>query len=107
MRITERLLDRSFNQPPARPKSLRCFTGIFLLQRLHPLPFENENCRLMREAVRELGLQRADVVTARFEELLARPDLHETHDLVTVRAVRTEPRVLMFANLESESGERS
>jgi 16S rRNA G527 N7-methylase RsmG len=49
----------------------------------------------LREAVRALGLQRADVVTGRFEELLARPDLHEVHDLVTLRAVRTEPRVLV------------
>ena len=49
----------------------------------------------LREAVRELGLQRAEVAAGRFEELLARPDLHEIHDLVTVRAVRTEPRVLL------------
>ena len=49
----------------------------------------------LREAVRALGLHRADVVTGRFEELLARPDLHEIHDLVTLRAVRTEPRVLV------------
>jgi 16S rRNA (guanine527-N7)-methyltransferase len=47
----------------------------------------------LREAVRALGLN-ADVATARFEELLARPDLHEAHDLVTVRAVRVEARVL-------------
>jgi 16S rRNA (guanine527-N7)-methyltransferase len=48
----------------------------------------------LREAVRALGLKDAEVVTARFEELLARPDLHEAHDLVTVRAVRVESRVL-------------
>jgi 16S rRNA (guanine527-N7)-methyltransferase len=48
----------------------------------------------LREAVRALGLKDADVATARFEELLARPDLHEAHDLVTVRAVRVEARVL-------------
>jgi 16S rRNA (guanine527-N7)-methyltransferase len=44
----------------------------------------------LREAVRELDLPDAEVVTARVEELLARPDLHETQDLVTVRAVRME-----------------
>jgi 16S rRNA (guanine527-N7)-methyltransferase len=49
----------------------------------------------LREAVRALGLASADVVTGRFEELLARPDLHEAHDLVTIRAVRTETRVLL------------
>lgn len=49
----------------------------------------------LREAIRALGLPTADVVTARFEELLARPDLHEAHDLVTIRAVRVEARVLL------------
>jgi 16S rRNA (guanine527-N7)-methyltransferase len=48
----------------------------------------------LREAVRALGLDRAEVANARFEELLARPDLHEAHDLVTIRAVRVEARVL-------------
>ena len=49
----------------------------------------------LREAVRVVELAGADVVNARFEELLARPDHHEAHDLVTVRAVRLEPRTLM------------
>lgn len=49
----------------------------------------------LREAVRALDLGGAEVATARFEELLARPDLHETHDLVTIRAVRLEVKVLM------------
>jgi 16S rRNA (guanine527-N7)-methyltransferase len=49
----------------------------------------------LREAVRALGLVGADVAAARFEELLARPDLHERHDLLTIRAVRIETRVLM------------
>ena len=48
----------------------------------------------LREAVRALELNGAEVVTTRFEELLARPDLHEAHDLVTIRAVRVEARVL-------------
>lgn len=49
----------------------------------------------LREAIRTLSLPDAEVATARFEELLARPDLHEAHDLVTIRAVRVESRVLM------------
>jgi 16S rRNA (guanine527-N7)-methyltransferase len=49
----------------------------------------------LREAIRALALADADVATARFEELLARPDLHERHDLLTIRAVRVEARVLM------------
>lgn len=49
----------------------------------------------LREATRTLALVDADVAVARFEELLARPELHEAHDLVTIRAVRIEARVLM------------
>ncbi|MGE3276014.1 MAG: 16S rRNA (guanine(527)-N(7))-methyltransferase RsmG [Vicinamibacterales bacterium] len=49
----------------------------------------------LREAVRELGLEGVDVETARFEELLSRPELHEAHDVVTLRAVRVEPRTLI------------
>jgi 16S rRNA (guanine527-N7)-methyltransferase len=48
----------------------------------------------LREAVRTLGLAGADVATARFEELLSRPALHEAHDLVTIRAVRMESKML-------------
>ncbi len=47
------------------------------------------------EATRALAMVDADVVTARFEELLSRPHLHDAHDLLTIRAVRVEPRVLM------------
>ena len=49
----------------------------------------------LREAIRELGLRRAEVETSRFEELLTRPELHEGLDLVTIRAVRVEPRTLV------------
>jgi 16S rRNA (guanine527-N7)-methyltransferase len=48
----------------------------------------------LREAVRQLGLDNTQVETARYEELLARPELHEDADAVTLRAVRVEPRVL-------------
>jgi 16S rRNA (guanine527-N7)-methyltransferase len=49
----------------------------------------------LREAIRELGLARVTVETSRFEELLTRPELHEGLDLVTIRAVRVEPRTLV------------
>jgi 16S rRNA (guanine(527)-N(7))-methyltransferase RsmG len=49
----------------------------------------------LREVTRALEMVQADVLTARYEELLARPDLHEAHDLLTIRAVRIETRVLM------------
>lgn len=58
----------------------------------------------LREAVRALGLNDADVATARFEELLSRPDLHEAHDLVTIRAVRVESRVLLTLQAFAKPG---
>ena len=45
--------------------------------------------------VRALEIAGAEVASSRFEELLSRPDLHEAHDLLTIRAVRVETRVLM------------
>ncbi len=53
----------------------------------------------LREAIRAVGLEGADVAASRFEELLTRPDLHEAHELVTIRAVRIEPRLL--SNLQA------
>jgi 16S rRNA (guanine527-N7)-methyltransferase len=49
----------------------------------------------LREAIRTLELKRARVETARYEELLTNPDLHEAVDVVTIRAVRIETRVLL------------
>lgn len=48
----------------------------------------------LREAVRQLNLENTYIETARYEELLARPELHEAADVVSVRAVRLETRVL-------------
>ena len=58
----------------------------------------------LREAIRAVGLDSADVVTARFELLLARPELHEAHDLVTIRAVRVEARTLMALQAFAKPG---
>jgi 16S rRNA (guanine527-N7)-methyltransferase len=49
----------------------------------------------IREALRALEMTEAEVATSRFEELLARPPLHEAHELLTLRAVRVEGAVLM------------
>ncbi len=49
----------------------------------------------LREALRALEMESSSVATNRFEELLTRPDLHEAHQLLTIRAVRIEARVLM------------
>lgn len=48
----------------------------------------------LREASRQLGLTATEVETTRVEELLARPQLHEAFDLVSLRAVRLEMRML-------------
>lgn len=52
-------------------------------------------CAFLREAVRALTLSDTSVENARFEELLTRPDLHEALDVVTIRAVRVDPRILI------------
>ncbi len=48
----------------------------------------------LREACRHLEVEGAEVETARFESLLTRAELHEAHDVLTLRAVRVESRVL-------------
>lgn len=48
----------------------------------------------LREAIRQLHLSETAVETARHEELLARPELLEAWDVLSVRAVRLEKRVL-------------
>ncbi len=48
----------------------------------------------LREAVRMLSLSDTHVETARYEELLTKPELHEAADVITMRAVRIDARVL-------------
>jgi 16S rRNA (guanine527-N7)-methyltransferase len=47
------------------------------------------------EAVRHLELPDVVVETARFEQLLTRPELHEAFDVLTIRAVRVEASTLV------------
>jgi 16S rRNA (guanine527-N7)-methyltransferase len=49
----------------------------------------------LREAIRVLELTGCTVETSRYEELLARPELHEAFGLLSLRAVRVELRSLM------------
>jgi 16S rRNA (guanine527-N7)-methyltransferase len=74
---------------------------VLALPSIHLLMVESKTRKsvFLREAIRAVGLEGADVAASRFEELLARPELHEAHDLVTIRAVRIEPRVL--SNLQA------
>jgi 16S rRNA (guanine527-N7)-methyltransferase len=63
--------------------------------RLTMVEAKTRKSAFLREAVRHLGLSDTQVETTRFEALLAQPALHEGVDVVTVRAVRVESRVLM------------
>jgi 16S rRNA (guanine527-N7)-methyltransferase len=74
---------------PAIPLSLAA-------PRLRPRLVESKTRKavFLREALRTLDLAWAEVETSRFEELLARPELHEAFDIATIRAVRIEPRTL-------------
>ena len=49
----------------------------------------------LREAVRQLELKDTEVETARVEELLPKPGLHEAFDVLSMRAVRVESRTLL------------
>ena len=48
----------------------------------------------LREACRQLEIKDVAVETGRYEALLPRPEFHEAHDLLTLRAVRVEARIL-------------
>ena len=48
----------------------------------------------LREAIRQLNLADSTVETARAEDLLTRSELVESQDLVTIRAVRIEQKLL-------------
>jgi 16S rRNA (guanine527-N7)-methyltransferase len=66
------------------------------LPRLHLRMVEAKTRKavFLRDALRVLEIGNATVETSRFEELLSRPELHEGVDLLTIRAVRVEPRTL-------------
>lgn len=85
-----RLLDiGSGGGSPAIPFKL-ALTGVQLTM----VEVKARKSAFLREAIRQLKLTQSVVETARYEELLARPDLHETQDVVSLRAVRTEVKVL-------------
>ena len=70
---------------PAIPIALACPS-----MRMRMVESKTRKAVFLAEAVRHLPLPHASVETARFEELLSRPDLHEGADVLTVRAVRVE-----------------
>ncbi len=60
----------------------------------------------LREAVRRIGLRDARVEGRRFEELLTDASVHESCDLVTIRAVRIQTATLMAAQAFLKPGGR-
>jgi 16S rRNA (guanine527-N7)-methyltransferase len=60
----------------------------------------------LREAIRVLNLTNCEVDTARAEELLTRPELHESQDVVTMRAVRVEQRLMVSLQAFLRTGGR-
>jgi 16S rRNA (guanine527-N7)-methyltransferase len=74
---------------PAIPMKLAC--GNISLRMVE---VKTRKAVFLREAVRILELHDTVVETSRFEELLPRPELHETLDLVSIRAVRVDTRTL-------------
>ena len=88
---TKTLLDvGSGSGSPAIPLAL-ALPGV----RLRMVESKTRKAVFLTEVCRELGLKDAIVETARFEQLLARPELHEWSDVLSVRAVRVENRVLL------------
>lgn len=62
--------------------------------RLTMVEVKTRKSAFLREAVRQLDLV-AQVENSRFEELLTRPELHERFDVMSIRAVRVEAKLLM------------
>jgi 16S rRNA (guanine527-N7)-methyltransferase len=61
--------------------------------RLRMVEAKARKSAFLREAIRQIPLPDADVLNTRMEELLARPEFHESADLVSVRAVRADQRL--------------
>jgi 16S rRNA (guanine527-N7)-methyltransferase len=74
---------------PAIPMKLARPEVVFTL-----VEAKTRKCAFLREAGRHLNID-LRVETARYEVLLSRPEFHEAFDVVTLRAVRVEPRVLL------------
>jgi 16S rRNA (guanine527-N7)-methyltransferase len=64
---------------------------------LHLMMVESKTRKsaFLREAIRQLNLEDTVVETARAEDLITRPELHESQELITIRAVRIEQKLLM------------
>lgn len=71
---------------------------------LHMVEVKVRKSVFLRQVARSLELPDAHVHTARFEELLTRADLHESVSVVSIRAVRIDPQVLVTLQAFLEPG---
>jgi 16S rRNA (guanine527-N7)-methyltransferase len=62
---------------------------------LHMVESKTRKAAFLHEATRHLALGSVTIHTARFEELLTRPELHEAADILTIRAVRVDHKTLL------------
>ena len=64
---------------------------------LHLMMVESKTRKsaFLREAIRVLNLENTSVETARAEDLITRSELHESQEILTIRAVRLEQKLLM------------
>ena len=76
---------------PAIPLALALGSDVSLMM----VEVKARKSAFLREAIRQLSMSHAVVENRRYEELLARPELLEGFDLLSVRAVRVEPKVLL------------
>ena len=74
---------------PAVPMKL-AIPGLSLLM----VEAKARKAAFLREVCRQLELEETIVETCRYETLLTRADLHEAHDVLTLRAVRVDGRLL-------------
>jgi 16S rRNA (guanine527-N7)-methyltransferase len=112
VRDTDKAVDRLLVEPLAAVRHLRAGSGSAIdigsgggspaipMKLARPdLAFtlveaKTRKCAFLREAGRQLEID-LRVETTRFELLLSRPEFHEAFDVVTLRAVRVEPKVLL------------
>jgi len=90
-RIHRRLIDiGSGGGSPAIPMKLAA-PGADLLM----VEAKTRKAAFLREVCRQLELDATVVETGRYESLLTRTDLHEAHDVLTLRAVRVDGPLLL------------
>lgn len=72
--------------------------------RLIMVESKTKKAAFLREVVRQLGLEETSVEAVRFEDLVSRPDARQVADVVSIRAVRVDRRLLSQLAVVSRPG---